>query len=275
MEPNELELWQKIQAFELDEPGVDFKFSDRLARENGWTKTYAKRVIEEYKKFIFLCCVSKQGVTPSDPVDQAWHLHLTFTRSYWIDLCQDIVGKQIHHNPTKGGKLEAAKFDGFYTSSHKLYADKFGMQPPADIWQDNHTRFSDINFQRVNMGRYWLIRKPRLSVYSLIILMLFIVCATFIQASDTILSALLMLGIITVIIIAVYKWESDPDRWKNKDDDKNGGGCSTAGGGCNSGNFTSHHGDHHSGGHDSGGHSGCGSGCSGCSGSGCSGCGGD
>jgi hypothetical protein len=270
MELNEKELWQKIQAFELDEPGVAFKFSDRLTRENGWTKTYAKRVIEEYKKFIFLCCVSEQGVTPSDPVDQAWHLHLTFTQSYWTDLCKDTLNREIHHNPTKGGKQEAAKFDGFYTSSHKLYTVKFGVLPPADIWQDNHTRFSDINFQRVNMGRYWLIRKPRLSVYSLIILMLFIACATFIQASDIILSALLMLGIITVIIIAVYKWESDPDRWKNKNDDRTGGGCSTAGSGCNSNDFTSHHGGHH----DSGGDSGCGSGCSGCSGSGCSGCGG-
>jgi hypothetical protein len=268
MTTNEQELWQKIQTFELDEAGISFKFSDRLARENGWTKTYAKLVIEEYKKFIFLCCVSEQGVTPSDPVDQVWHMHLTFTRSYWTDLCKKTLNREIHHNPTKGGKQEAAKFDGFYTLSHKLYTDKFGMQPPADVWQDNHTRFSDINFRRVNLGRYWLIRKPRLSVYALIILLLFIACATFIQASDTILSVLLMLAIVTVIMIAVYKWESDPDRWKNKNDDRNGAGCSTAGGGCSDGN--SHHG-----GHDSGGGSGCGSGCSGCSGSGCSGCGGD
>lgn len=269
MEPNELELWQKIESFELDEPGVAFKFSDRLARENGWTKAYAKRVIEEYKKFIFLCCISEQGITPSDPVDQAWHLHLTFTRSYWTDLCKNTLNREIHHNPTKGGKLEAVKFNSFYTSSHKLYADKFGMQPPADVWQDNHTRFSDINFRRVNIGRYWLVKKPRFSVYSLVLLMLFIVSAFSIQATDNILTALLMLGIFVVAIVGVYRWESDPDRPKNKDGDNSGGGCSTAGSGC-----TSHPGGHHSG-HDSGGDSGCGSGCSGCSSSGCSGCGGD
>ncbi|MBD1385954.1 hypothetical protein IDJ75_11740 [Mucilaginibacter rigui] len=268
MELNEQKLWQKIHAFELDEPGSAFKFSDRLARENGWTKSYAKRVVEEYKKFIFLCCVSQQGVTPSDPVDQAWHLHLTFTRSYWTDLCKNTLNREIHHNPTKGGEQEAAKFDGFYTGSQKLYAEKFGQQPPSDIWHDNHTRFSDINFQRVNTGRYWMVKKPRFSVYSLVLLMLFIASTIFIQASDTILSAILMLGIITVIIIAVYKWESDPDRWKNNDDDRTGGGCSTAGSGCNS-----HHGGQH-GGHYGGGDSGCGSGCSGCSSSGCSGCGG-
>jgi hypothetical protein len=28
-------LWQTINRFQLDEPGVDLSFSDRLARENG------------------------------------------------------------------------------------------------------------------------------------------------------------------------------------------------------------------------------------------------
>ncbi|GAA4338966.1 hypothetical protein GCM10023149_49350 [Mucilaginibacter gynuensis] len=102
MNATETSLWQKIQSFQLDQPDADFSFSARLARENGWTAAYTHRVINEYKKFIFLCCVSEQGVTPSDPVDQAWHLHLTVTRSYWIDLCRDTLGSEIHHNPTKG-----------------------------------------------------------------------------------------------------------------------------------------------------------------------------
>jgi hypothetical protein len=267
MTPIEQTLWQKIQDFEFDEPGADFKFSTRLARENGWTKAYSNRVIGEYKKFIFLCCISEHGVTPSDPVDQAWHLHLTFTRSYWTALCKNTLNREIHHNPTKGGKQEATKFDGFYTSSHKLYTEKFGEQPPADIWQNNHTRFSDINFQRVNLGRYWLIKKPRLSVYSLTLFMLLIAYTTFIQASNSVMAPLLMLGIVAVVIIAVYRWESNPNKGKGNNDGNGNSGCSTAGSGCNGADFTSHHGDHH-GGHDSGGDSGC----SGCSGSGCSGC---
>ena len=154
MTEHEKLLWQRINNFQLDEPGLAFKFSDRLARENGWTIVYAKRVIEECKKFIFLCCVSDHGVTPSDPVDQAWHLHLTFTRSYWIDLCKETLQKDIHHNPTKGGMHEAQKFDVYYTSSQQLYLEKFRTTPPPNIWQDNDTRFSDINFKRVNVGTY-------------------------------------------------------------------------------------------------------------------------
>jgi hypothetical protein len=32
-----LDLWNRIQQFELDVPNVSFPFSKRLARENGWT----------------------------------------------------------------------------------------------------------------------------------------------------------------------------------------------------------------------------------------------
>lgn len=69
MTTQQAELWQKIRNFSLDDNSVVFKFSDRVARENGWTKTYSLRLIEEYKKFIFLSCITDTGVTPSDSVD--------------------------------------------------------------------------------------------------------------------------------------------------------------------------------------------------------------
>lgn len=264
MKKDEKQLWQKIEGFRLDDPEAGFQFSARLARENGWSLKYSHRVIAEYKKFIFMCCVSESGVTPSDPVDQAWHLHLTFTKSYWQDLCRDTIGKEIHHNPTKGGKQEAEKFNKFYTSSHQLYQDKFGMLPPADIWQNNHARFADIDFQRVNMSKYWLIRKPKLSVAGGTLLMVLIACATLIQASGDVATPIIMFIIFTIIGVSAYQWQSDPN--KRKGDSNGGSGCSTAGCGGDGG---SHHGGSHDGGHHGGD-----SGCSGCSSSGCSGCGG-
>jgi hypothetical protein len=255
MTEEEITLWQKIEDFKLDDPNADFKFSHRLARENGWTLRYAGRVIEEYKKFLFLCCTGN-AVTPSDPVDQAWHLHLTFTRSYWIDLCCNTLQKDIHHNPTKGGKQEADKFNTYYTTSQQLYTSKFGSLPPADIWQDNHTRFSDINFQRVNTGKFWLIRKPRLSVHSIISILLIVACTVLIQATDP--------G--TIIFFAVVVIGITVSAIRNKNNNRNNGNGSSCSAGCGW-DSSSHHGDGH-------GDSGCGSGCSGCSGSGCSGCGG-
>lgn len=272
MTKEENELWQKIDAFTLDEQGAGFRFSARLARENGWSIAYTHRVIAEYKRFIFMCCVTDSGVTPSDPVDQAWHLHLTFTRSYWTDLCKNTVGREIHHNPTKGGEQEAKKFDSLYTSTHQLYVSKFGTIPPADIWQTNQERFSDINFQRVNIGQYWLVKKPRFTVHKLVTLSLLVSVAVLMQASDSTFAILVMLGVITVVTVGVYRMESN--NWETpggKKRNDNGSGCSMAGCG---GDASSHHGGSHGHGDGHGGDSGCSSGCSGCSSSGCSGCGG-
>jgi len=53
MTPEENQLWNRIQLFKIDNETDAFQFSDRLVRENGWTKSYALRVIEEYKRFVF------------------------------------------------------------------------------------------------------------------------------------------------------------------------------------------------------------------------------
>jgi len=262
-------LWNKIENFNLDDVESSFKFTDRLARENGWHIAYAHRVVAEYKKFIFLCCVSPTGVTPSDPVDQAWHLHLTYTKSYWVDFCRNTLEQEIHHNPTKGGHTEAIKFEGYYTHSFKLYEDKFGTQPPADIWQDNDTRFSDINFQRVNLNNFrvvkpWVFTVLKVSVYILLaILVLIGVMLLYVYTSSEFYIPLFVFVAIGGIVQLNSKLQGKKS---------NGSGC--GGGGDVSYDSDSNDGDGHGGhGHSGDGH-GDSSGCSGCSGSGCSGCGG-
>jgi len=153
-------LWEKVQAFDPDDPDSSFTFSDRLARENGWRLDYALRVITEYKKFIFLICIAPHTLTPSDEVDQAWHLHLLYTRSYWEDLCEKILHRKIHHGPTKGGRQEGMKYRDLYERTKAFYAEKFGAPPPADIWPGTETRFREIDFVRVNRRRNWIIAKP-------------------------------------------------------------------------------------------------------------------
>ena len=154
------ELWNEIQRFEIDDPHAEFSFSDRLARENGWTKLFTLEVIDEYKKFMFLQCVSDQPLTPSDQVDQAWHLHLLYTRSYWNDFCSDILKRQIHHGPTKGGKQERTKYKDLYNQTLQLYKNIFNTEPPSRVWPDATKRFSDIHFRRINLSTNWIIPKP-------------------------------------------------------------------------------------------------------------------
>jgi len=277
MTTSEKALWDKLNRFKFDIPGNAFNFSDRLARDNGWSKDLALAVLEEYRKFLFLCAISPTGVTPSDMVDQAWHLHLTYTHSYWTELCTDTLGKNLQHNPTKGGPQEAQKYTDYYGHTLALYQEKFGTPPPADIWPEGQQRFSDIDFVRINKRTNWVVPKPGRSSYKLYItIVLVLVCVVhFMVPADwqqfTFTTALfLVLGL--VMAAAVEK--SGPDTEGSGGDGYAGEGYT----GIDTGNSDYFHSGHHHwhghGGHD--GHSGHShggdSGCSGCSASGCSGC---
>ena len=155
-------LYEQLMQFEIDEPGVELTFARRLARENGWSVPYAQRVIREYKRFLYLAMQAGHVVTPSQQVDQAWHLHLTYTRSYWERLCREVLGRPLHHGPTKGGSEEQQKYRDLYQQTLASYRQCFGSEPPSDIWSEVDTRFGDdLHHLAVNTKQYWIIPKPR------------------------------------------------------------------------------------------------------------------
>jgi hypothetical protein len=159
-------LWDRIKGFALDDPGSPQPFSQRLARENGWSRHFACRVIEEYKRFCYLAMTAGHSVSPSEDVDQAWHLHLLYTESYWTDFCGEVLGRPLHHGPTRGGADEGAKFHDWYEKTLASYRRVFGAAPPADIWPASQERFADVQaFRRVNTADYWLVPKLRLSLF--------------------------------------------------------------------------------------------------------------
>ena len=159
MNEKEKLIWDEILNFELDDPDSSFSFTDRLARENGWTIEFSVRSIMEYKRFIFLICVSDTPQTPSDQVDQVWHLHLIYTRSYWIDLCRNILKREIHHGPTSGSG-DKQRFENQYEKTKALYSKVFEQEPPSDIWPSSKIRFSQLKFTRVNRHQNWVLTKP-------------------------------------------------------------------------------------------------------------------
>ena len=159
-------MWDKLNEFSLDIPEVSFSFSDRLARENGWSKKYANRVITEYKKFVFLSAVSGKSLTPSDEVDQAWHMHMIYSRSYWVEMCGDILnGFMLHHGPTKGGKIEAERFNNQYQYTLDLYAEVFNENAPSDIWPSVEKRFSPMDFKRIDVTKNIVLNKKKVKEY--------------------------------------------------------------------------------------------------------------
>ena len=155
------ELWSRIAAHRFDDPRAKLTFTARLARENGWSIGYSVRVIGEYRRFVFLAMVAGHVVTPSEDVDQVWHLHLVYTRDYWGPFCQEVLGRPLHHGPTLGGASESTRYNAQYRQTLETYTAAFDTEPPQDIWPDAERRFSaDLRWRRVNLTRHWVIPKP-------------------------------------------------------------------------------------------------------------------
>lgn len=234
-------LWTKIQNFQLDDSSSQFTFSQRLARDNNWTSTYTQKTIQEYKRFMYLCCVSNQSITPSDAVDQVWHLHLTYTKSYWVDFCKHTLEKEIHHNPTKGGKSEKKKYHNCYDHTFTIYEEEFEETPPSNIWLNNTSRFTQINFKRINVDNYWMIKKPTsLRNSTAVTLLLVLIASFYIQAEGDFMTFFVISIVIIIIGSIIYKSKgkrnnntdgcNDSIHWWDSDSDNDSdSGCSGCG----------------------------------------------
>ncbi|MBA4047152.1 MAG: hypothetical protein C0476_01275 [Sphingomonas sp.] len=135
-------LWRHLSCYQVGPKGAALSFEARLARENGWSAAHTARVLDEYRKFVFLAVTGDSEVTPSDAVDQVWHLHLTYTRDYWERFCPEILGRPLHHGPTAGGEEERGRFFRQYADTLKRYEAIFGPAP-VDIWPSAQQRLID------------------------------------------------------------------------------------------------------------------------------------
>lgn len=121
------------------------------------------RVIEEYRRFLLLGVAAGHPVSPSDAVDQVWHLHLTYTKSYWEGLCQGVLGRPFHHVPSEGRPGEGEKYADWYRQTLASYRRIFGEEPPGDIWPRRPVAGDRpaSRHQWIDRGRHWVIRRPR------------------------------------------------------------------------------------------------------------------
>lgn len=149
---------------------------------------------------------------------------------------------EIHHNPTKGGSEEKNKFSNCYDLTFEVYRSEFKDNPPKSIWLNNKSRFLQVNFKRINIDNFWLIKKPSLKYTTTIKLIIIgvLIPSLFIQAENTSVNTFIIIVVVVVILFNIFNGGG------NKEDDDSG--CSF---GCSS--FDD---------------SGCSSGCSGCGGCG-------
>lgn len=81
---------------------IDFSaIINKMVLQDGWQKENAYALSELYKNYLFL--IRKFGeqyptLPPSQEIDLFWHNHILDTTKYLQD-CQAIFGKFLHHNP--------------------------------------------------------------------------------------------------------------------------------------------------------------------------------
>ena len=151
-------LWQALEAMPLGAEDRPPGFVRRLARENGWPVDRARQAILEYKRFVYLAVRAPHPVTPSRDVDQVWHLHLTHSRSYWQEMCGEILGRPLHHEPTAGGESEDRKYLEQYKRTLASYERAFGEVPPEAFWPLPQARFAGAgDLLWIDRSDYWLL----------------------------------------------------------------------------------------------------------------------
>lgn len=232
-------LWNRIQGFSLDASDAVFPFSKKLAKEENWSLDFTRKAIEEYKKFVYLCCILPNGASPSQIVDKVWHMHLIYTQNYWEEFCPNILKRSLHHHPSKGGTAEKEKHQNWFGDTMENYRKVFQQDAPDEIWKELK--------QKAKIKSWW----KRMAVFSpALILLLLYSCS-----EGTGFTGLLVMAVVFVIIfilgaIASITGDHEISDLDKKDKQNSDGGSSCSGGsGCSGGG-------------------GCGGGCGGCGGCG-------
>jgi hypothetical protein len=213
-------------VFRVGDDNRKLSFVARLARENRWTVAHAERVYREYLKFMYLAATSAQSVTPSDQVDQVWHLHLCYSDSYWRELCGELMEKKIHHGPTKGGGAENRRYWDQYEATLVRYTEVFEQAPDPDIWPTAAERFSSgQRFVRVDLSHSLVIRKKTIgAVFGVIgTVLLFSGCTKYLEEKGV--EADQVLAVVFIVALLYYLFRVIRDvNWGRRGKGGRGGG---------------------------------------------------
>ena len=125
---------QKLNGFVVRVDGDEKIFWTKLLAQTGWSTDFARSAYVEYLRFILLVANCESRVVPSKIIDKVWHLHLTFTQSYWIDLCRNVLGKEIHHRPSSSTQIGVDEDFYAYRQTLTLYKMNFSQTPPDQFW---------------------------------------------------------------------------------------------------------------------------------------------
>jgi hypothetical protein len=153
------ELWDRIERhnFEPDQP---FNFTKRLSLLTGWSIDFTRSAVLEYRRFCFLAFASPEPVTPSEEIDEVWHLHLTFSHDYWENWCRSVLRGSLHHDPSRGDQMDQRRLRAQYAATLACYEGFFGA-PSKTFWPATHIRFRNKRrFRTVDLECCFVLPRP-------------------------------------------------------------------------------------------------------------------
>lgn len=154
-------LWQRLAQHAIPDLGGAGVFAAKLRRQQGWSRAYCARAIEDYRRFCYLSVRSASPMSPSPDIDAVWHLHLTHTRDYWQRFCPEVLGLNLHHEPASPGVADRAALAAQYASTLSAYQQAFGVPPAEDLWPGFVEQDQQSRSQRtVDTRRFWLLPRP-------------------------------------------------------------------------------------------------------------------
>ena len=161
--PEQHQQLERVINARLTTAPNDGVFLRKAARENGWSTSFTCLAIREYRRFLFLALAAGHPVSPSDVVDQVWHLHILHTRDYWDVFCPEIFGRPFHHQPNRGGEAEQTKLRDWYSATLESYERLLGETPSAEIWPPLPLKIQIDHrvHRRVDTSENWVIPKPQ------------------------------------------------------------------------------------------------------------------
>jgi len=124
-------LWLKLNLMGIQGAQTFTPLMDMIQKQMGWSNDMAARVIEEYRKFLFLAMRAGHQVIPPGAVNDVWMLHMQNVQNYW-----ETLGQMISERPMAAGfdpKALGAMGDS-WKATLESYERIFGTKPPMDIW---------------------------------------------------------------------------------------------------------------------------------------------
>lgn len=124
-------LWLKLNMMNVQGLQAFAPLMQAMQQQMGVQAGMAGRIVEEYRKFLFLAMRAGHQVIPPGVINDVWMMHMQNTQNYWEQL-----GQMIAEKPLAGGVDARAmgEMGDAWAATLKSYETIFGTKPPMDIW---------------------------------------------------------------------------------------------------------------------------------------------